>query len=255
MPVTTAVVNQKGGVGKTTTALNVGASLAERGRRVLFVDLDPQSTLSLACGLGVGTTNAMHTVADLLLDRDADPREAIVTTAVGPDLIPSRVGLAQTEYQMMQQVKREYVLKEQIAKLVDSYDHVLVDCSPSLGLLVVNALTAAGRVIVPCQTDSWAIAGLVQIEQTMALVRKHLNPALPDPIILPTMLDVRINHDREVLTLIKRSRPDAVLDAVVRRSARVKDANAAGAPLLRYDPAHPATAAYRALAEALDDAA
>jgi chromosome partitioning protein len=250
---TTAVVNQKGGVGKTTTAFNVGALLAVR-RRVLLVDLDAQSTLSVACGFPLGATDGMPTSYEILTDRGFDPAKAIVPTEAGPDLIPAKLALATAELSVAAMMQREFVLKEQLAKVSDRYDHILIDCSPSLGLLTVNALTAANRVLVPCQTELWAIGGLLQLEQSLALVRMYLNPALPDPMILPTLIDTRISHDREALDLIRSSRPATVLDAVVRRSAHVKDANTAGKALLHYDPNGVATRAYRTVAEVLDAA-
>jgi chromosome partitioning protein len=248
----TAVVNHKGGVGKTTTTLEVGTLLTRAGRRVLLVDLDPQSTLTLAAGYRPAQTAQMPTVYEVLRD-GVDPATAILATAHGPSLLPAKIAMSQADLTLNGAFQREFLLREALGKLA-GYDHVFLDCSPSLGLLTINALAAADRVLVPCQTQFYALTGLVQLLDTVRLVRERLNPRLADPMILPTMRDRRVRHDREAEAKLRELYPDLVLAHTIPATSRVRDAQLGNQPVTTYDPSHPAADAYRRVAEVLDAA-
>ena len=245
---TTAVVNQKGGVGKTTTAFNVGALLAAR-RRVLLVDLDAQSTLSVACGFPLGATDGLPTSYELMTDRGFDPVKAIVPTEAGPDLIPAKLALATAELSVAAMMQREFVLKEQLAKIADRYDHILIDCSPSLGLLTVNALTAANKVIVPVQCEYLSMRGLVQLQNTLQMIRENLNPGVEIEGILPTMLDSRTVHAKEAVEILEENFGELVFKSRIRKAIKFAEAPVRGTSVLKYDPGSKAASAYRDLAK------
>jgi chromosome partitioning protein len=248
----TAVVNHKGGVGKTTTTLEVGTVLARAGRRVLLVDLDPQATLTLAAGYRPAQTATLPTIYEVLRD-GLDPATALLPTRVGPSLLPAKIAMSQADLVLTGALQREFLLRDALARLT-AYDHVFLDCSPSLGLLTINALAAADRVLVPCQTQFYALTGLLQLLDTVRLVRERLNPRLGRPMILPTMLDRRVRHDREAEAKIRELYPTLVLDQTIPATARVRDAQLGHHPLASYDPSHPAAVAYRRVAEVLDAA-
>ena len=245
-------MNHKGGVGKTTTTLEVGTLLTRAGRRVLLVDLDPQSTLTLAAGYPPAQTAQLPTVYEVLRD-GIDPATAVLPTPHGPSLLPAKIAMSQADLVLNAAFKREYLLRDALGKL-SGYDHVFVDCSPSLGLLTINALAAADRVLVPCQTQFYALTGLLQLLETVALVRERLNPGLAGPMILPTMLDRRVRHDREAEAKIRELYPDLVLQETIPATSRVRDAQLGHQPVASFDPSHPAAAAYRRVAEVLDAA-
>ena len=246
----TAVVNQKGGVGKTTTAYNVGVALHRRVRRVLLVDLDPQASLTLAAG--IAPRDVGGSVYELLLRDDVQPADVVRTTSVGVDLIPSHLRLAAAELELAGAMSRESILKERLQPALDRYDHILIDCGPSLGLLTINALTAAQRVLTPCQTDYLAVGGLALLDQTIGRVRARLNQTLGVPLVLPTLYDGRLAHDREMLGLLRERYAETLVGAVVRRTTRLKEAPAGGVSILDYDPRNPAAEAFTAVAEVLD---
>jgi chromosome partitioning protein len=246
----TAIVNQKGGVGKTTTAYNVGVALHRRDRRVLLIDLDPQASLTLAAG--IAARDVVRSIYELLLQDELSPRDVALRTASGPDLIPSHVRLAAAELELAGAMSRESILKEKLAPALEDYDHLLIDCGPSLGLLTLNALTAAHRVLTPCQTDFLAVGGLALLDQTIGKVRARLNRELGVPLVLPTLYDGRLAHDREMLGLIEERYSGSLVGAVVRRTTRLKEAPAGGLSILEYDPRNAAARAYIAVAEALD---
>ncbi|RZU65676.1 chromosome partitioning protein [Microterricola gilva] len=244
-----ALCNQKGGVGKTTTTISLGAALAEYGRRVLAIDFDPQGALS--AGLGV-QTHDVPTIYDLLLSRSVDPRDAIQKTKVpGLDVIPANIDLSAAEVHLVNEVAREQILASVLRKVSDDYDVVLIDCQPSLGLLTVNALTASHGVLIPLECEFFALRGVALLIETIDKVRDRLNPAIELDGILATMYDSRTLHSREVLERVVDAFGDKVLETVIGRTVKFPDASVAGAPITQFAPEHAAARAYRQLAREL----
>jgi chromosome partitioning protein len=244
-----ALCNQKGGVGKTTTTINLGASLAEYGRRVLAIDFDPQGALS--AGLGV-PTHDVTTIYDLLLGSTADVAGAIIPTATpGFDVIPANIDLSAAEVHLVNEVAREQILARVLRKVSDRYDVILIDCQPSLGLLTVNALTAAHGVLIPLECEYFALRGVALLVETVEKVRDRLNPAIQVDGIVATMYDARTLHSREVLDRVVEAFGDTVLETVISRTVKFPDASVAGEPLNSFAPDHPAAEAYRQLAREL----
>ncbi|MCK9893902.1 AAA family ATPase [Frankia sp. AgB32] len=245
-----AMCNQKGGVGKTTSTINLGAALAEYGRRVLLVDFDPQGALSV--GLGINPMQFDLTVHDLLLGRENDIREVIVETQIdGLDLLPSNIDLSAAEVLLVTEVGREHSLARALAPILDEYDVILVDCQPSLGLLTVNALTAADAVIVPLECEYFALRGVALLLQTIDKVRERLNSRLELAGILATMYDARTLHAREVLARVVERFPDEVFHTVINRTVRFPETTVAGEPITTYAPTSVGAAGYRRLAREL----
>ncbi len=241
--------NQKGGVGKTTTTINLGASFAEYGRRVLAIDFDPQGALS--AGLGV-PTHDVPTIYDLLLGTVKDPREAIIQTSVpGLDVIPANIDLSAAEVHLVNEVARETILARVLRKVSDDYDVILIDCQPSLGLLTVNALTAAHGVLIPLECEFFALRGVALLIETIEKIRDRLNPAIELDGILATMYDARTLHSREVLERVVETFGEKVLETVIGRTVKFPDASVAGAPITTFAPEHSAAEAYRQLAREL----
>lgn len=244
-----AMCNQKGGVGKTTTSINLAASLAGYGRRVLCIDFDPQGALSAGLGL---TTHNVPTIYDLLIGRIVDPHEAIQHTGIdGLDVIPANIDLSAAEVHLVTEVAREQILASIIRRIADEYDVVFVDCQPSLGLLTVNALTASHGVMIPLECEYFALRGVALLIETIEKVRSRLNPALELDGILPTMFDGRTLHSREVLDRVFEVFGDKVFDTVIGRTVKFPDASVAGMPIVEFAPNHPAAQAYRQLAREL----
>ena len=241
--------NQKGGVGKTTTAINLSAALAEYGRKVLAIDFDPQGALS--AGLGV-QAHDVPTIYELMLGSVKDPRDAIVETSV-PNLhvIPANIDLSAAEVHLVNEVARESILARIIAKVSNEYDVVLIDCQPSLGLLTVNALTAAHGVLIPLECEFFALRGVALLVETIDKVRDRLNPALELDGILATMYDARTLHSREVLERVVDTFGSKVFETVIGRTVKFPDASVAGAPITSFAPEHQAAEAYRQLAREL----
>lgn len=246
-----ALCNQKGGVGKTTTTINLGAALADYGRRVLAVDFDPQGALS--AGLGV-PTHDVPTIYDLLLSRNVTPADAIQSTGVeNLDVIPANIDLSAAEVHLVTEVAREQILASVLRKVSGDYDVILIDCQPSLGLLTVNALTAAHGVIIPLECEYFALRGVALLIETIDKVRDRLNPAITLDGILATMYDARTLHSREVLERVVEAFGDQVLETVITRTVKFPDATVAATPITEFAPEHPASRAYRQLARELVD--
>jgi chromosome partitioning protein len=242
-----AMCNQKGGVGKTTSTINLGAALAEAGRRVLLVDFDPQGALSV--GLGVNPLQLDRTVYNVLMERDVAADDVILKTDVpGMDLLPSNIDLSAAEVQLVNEVAREQTLARALAPVQDDYDIVLVDCQPSLGLLTVNALTAAHGVIIPLECEFFALRGVALLIQTIEKVRERLNAQLEIEGILATMYDARTLHGREVLSRVVEAFGDRVFHSVINRTVRFPETTVAGEPITSYASSSLGAQAYRQLA-------
>ena len=246
MSLTIACANQKGGVGKTTTVVNVGTYLALAGKRVLLVDVDPQGNAT--SGLGIDRNTLVATLYDALID-GVPPVEAVVATAV-PNLsiLPSSVALAGAEIELAPTEGRERRLGRVLADLPDDYDFVLLDCPPSLGLLTVNALTAADSVLIPIQCEYYALEGLTQLIATINLVRDNLNPGLEIYGVALTMFDARTNLSSDVAAEVRRHLAAAVFDTIVPRSVRLSEAPSYGLPVALFRPDSKGAEAYRSLA-------
>jgi len=244
-----ALCNQKGGVGKTTTTINLGATLAESGRRVLAVDFDPQGALS--AGLGV-PTHDVPTIYDLLLGTNTAVVDTIVATSTpGLDVIPANIDLSAAEVHLVNEVAREQILARVLRQVSDKYDVILIDCQPSLGLLTINALTAAHGVLIPLECEYFALRGVALLVETIEKVRDRLNPAIRLDGILATMYDARTLHSREVLQRVVEAFGPQVLETVIGRSVKLPDASVAAEPVTLFAPEHAVTESYRQLAREL----
>jgi chromosome partitioning protein len=244
-----AMCNQKGGVGKTTTTINLGAALARYGRRVLAVDFDPQGALS--AGLGI-VAHEVPTIYDLMLGHVKDPTEAIQRTDVeGLDVIPANIDLSAAEVHLISEVAREQILAGVLRKVSGDYDVILIDCQPSLGLLTVNALTASHGVLIPLACEYFALRGVALLIETVDKVRDRLNPSLELDGIIATMYDSRTLHAREVLERVVSTFDDKVFDTVIGRTVKLPDASVAAKSILDYSPDSPAAEAYLQLAREL----
>lgn len=242
-----AVCNQKGGVGKTTSTINLGAALAECGRRVLLVDLDPQGALS--AGLGVPHHELDLTVHNMLVPPQVSADEVLMRTRVdGMDLLPSNIDLSAAEIQLVNEVGREHTLGRALHPLLDRYDYVLIDCQPSLGLLTVNALACADTVVIPMECEYFSLRGLALLNDTIDKVRDRLNPRLTLGGILVTMFDARTLHSREVMQRVVEVFGDKVYDTVISRTVRFPETSVAGEPITSWAPKSGGARAYRALA-------
>ena len=240
-----AVVNQKGGVGKTTTTVNLTAALHDLGRRVLLCDFDPQANAT--SGMGVDKNAASPNVYDLLIS-DAAPEKAVVSTKYG-DVLPSNKALAGAGIEMIGIDSREMLLKNTLVALSDRYDFILIDCPPSLELLTVNALCAAHTLLVPVQCEYFALEGLSDLLATVRLVKRKLNPSLNMEGVLLTMFDSRTNLSLQVAEEVKRHFPGQVYATVIPRNVRLSEAPSHGKPISAYDPYSRGAEAYRLLAE------
>ncbi len=245
-----ALCNQKGGVGKTTTTINLGAALAEYGRRVLIVDFDPQGAASV--GLGVNPHELDQTVYSLLMERGVQLSDVVKHTAVeGLDVVPANIDLSAAEVQLVGEVARESVLARALRPAEADYDVVLIDCQPSLGLLTVNALTAAHGVLIPLECEFFALRGVALLIETVEKVRDRLNPRLQIDGIIGTMHDPRTLHSREVLNRVHEAFGDQLLHTVIGRTVKFPDSSVAAEPITTYAPTHAGAEAYRQLAREL----
>jgi chromosome partitioning protein len=244
-----AMCNQKGGVGKTTTTINLAASLAEYGRKVLVVDFDPQGALSV--NLAADYQDA-PTIYDLMMNGGMDPHEAIQNTEVeNLDIIPANIDLSAAEMNLVTEMGRERVLDGILHKVKDEYDIIFVDCQPSLGLLTVNALTAAHGVLIPMATEFFALRGVALLIQTIEKVKQRTNPTLKLDGLIPTMHDSRTLHSREVLERLQEAFPNDVFKTAIARTVKFPDATVARKPITTFAPTSDAAQAYRRVAREL----
>jgi chromosome partitioning protein len=242
-----AVCNQKGGVGKTTSTINLGAALTEFGRRVLLVDFDPQGALSV--GLGIPAHTLEQTIYNVLIGQSIGTDDVIIRTSVDDmDLLPSNIDLSAAEVQLVSEVGREHALTRALRPVLDRYDYVLVDCQPSLGLLTVNALAAADGVLIPLECEFFSLRGVALLIDTIDKVKERLNPSLEITGILATMFDPRTLHSREVMARVVEAFGDTVFDAVINRTVRFPETTVAGEPITRWAPRSAGAKAYRTLA-------
>jgi len=242
-----AIANQKGGVGKSTTAINLGAYLAMEGQRVLVVDLDPQSNAT--SGLGMGSNVTEQQIYDVLVNEVPLEEIIVQTSTEGLDLAPSSLRLAGAEVELVSLYSREGRLKKSLETIRERYDIILVDCPPSLGLLTVNALAAADEVMIPIQCEYYALEGLVLLLRTIEKIRVYLNPDLRIGGILLTMHDTRTNISKQVMEEVRKQYPNETFNAVIPRNVRLSEAPSYGQPISQYDPLSRGAQAYQSLAK------
>ncbi len=242
-----AIANQKGGVGKTTTAVNLSASLVQEGRNVLIIDVDPQGNTT--SGIGVNKGDIDRCIYNVLVE-DADADEIIVPTATeNLDILPSTIQLAGAEIELVSTISREVRLKNAIEHIRDRYDYIIIDCPPSLGLLTLNSLTAADSVVIPVQCEYYALEGLSQLLNTVRLVQKHLNHDLKIEGVLLTMLDARTNLGIQVIEEVKKYFRDKVFETIIPRNVRLGEAPSHGQSIVTYDPRSRGAEVYSELAK------
>ncbi|WP_336787787.1 ParA family protein [Paenibacillus sp. MMO-177] len=242
-----AIANQKGGVGKTTTSVNLGACLATLGKRVLLIDIDPQGNTT--SGIGINKADVNNCIYDVLIN-DVHPKDAMFETKIdGLNIIPATIQLAGAEIEMVPTISRELRLKKALSLVKDQFDYILIDCPPSLGLLTINSLTAADSVIIPIQCEYYALEGLSQLLNTVRLVQKHLNTALQIEGVLLTMLDARTNLGIQVIEEVKKYFQQKVYQTIIPRNVRLSEAPSHGEAIITYDPRSKGAEVYLELAK------
>ena len=253
-----AVINQKGGVGKTTTVANLGVCLAQEGKRVLLIDADPQGSLTLNLGIkdpdGLEETIA-HLLREIVEDGTVSPEMGIIHNKEGVDLLPSNIELSGLETSLVNVMSREFVLREYISQVKDRYDYILIDCMPSLGMLSINALVAADSVIIPCQPNYLSTKGINLLLGSVLKVRRTINPKLRIDGILFTMVDGRTKNAKEIIESLRQTMGQniRVFETEIPRSVRVAESSLMGQSVLSYDSGGKAAAAYRALTKEVTD--
>lgn len=242
-----AIANQKGGVAKTTTAVNLAACLAAAGKRILLLDIDPQGNAS--SGLGTDKDSLEHCIYDVLINNLPIESVSLNTDIEGLQVVPATIQLAGAEIELVTAISREVKLKKALAAIRDNYDYLIIDCPPSLGLLTLNALTAADSIIIPIQCEYYALEGLGQLMNTIELVRKHLNPALEIEGVLLTMFDARTNLSIQVVDEVKKFFKSKVYATIIPRNVRLSEAPSHGKPIILYDARSRGAEVYQELAK------
>jgi chromosome partitioning protein len=242
-----AIANQKGGVGKTTTSINLSASLAKKKKKVLLIDLDPQGNAT--SGMGIDKKKIEKSIYDVIIGEEPIIDAIISTETQKLDICPSNIQLAGAEVELVSVMSRETRLKSHIEKIAENYDYVIIDCPPSLGFLTINSLTAADSVLIPIQCEYYALEGLSQLMNTIKLVQKHLNPELEVEGVLLTMYDSRLNLSIQVSDEVKKHFKSKVFKTLIPRNVRLSEAPSYGLPIISYDPKSKGSECYLGLAK------
>lgn len=242
-----ALANQKGGVGKTTTAVNLGAGMATLGKKILLVDADAQGNAT--SGVGVSKADIKKDIYDVLVNEEPIAETIVHTSHKGLDIVPATIQLSGAEIELTPQMARETRLKAALDAVKDQYDFVLIDCPPSLGLITINAFTASNSILIPVQSEYYALEGLSQLLNTIQLVKKHFNPNLKIEGVLLTMFDARTNLGEQVNTEVRKFFKDEVYDTIIPRNVRLSEAPSYGLPIMDYDPTSKGAEKYMNLAK------